>query len=90
MDGIIIKFAIGLAEDFIKSGAATDDLRHSVDGTKVLAHDKYILPLIEQSKITIYDADSIDFRELLASPEWSKQEYLEPEYTETGLQTTED
>lgn len=74
-----MKFAVGLKKVFEQSGIYTDMLRHSVDGTKVISHVKYATPLVPLKDMEIYDADSDEFRSLLSSSEWTKEEYADVE-----------
>lgn len=71
-----MKFAIGDLEYFNSLGFNTEHWRKSVDDTKAMAHAEFILTLADKSKLEIYDIQSEDFRTLLASPEWSKEEYV--------------
>lgn len=74
-----MKFAIAEKAYLDILGFITEPLRHSVDGTKVLAHAEFILSAAEKSKVEVYDVQSPEFKELLASPEWTKEEYALPE-----------
>lgn len=74
-----MKFAIGLVTTFEKAGFDVTGLRHSVDGTKVLSHLKFATPIIPLNQLEIYDVDSVEFRELLSSSEWTAAEYADPE-----------
>lgn len=74
-----MKFAIGLVTTFEKAGFDVTGLRHSIDGTKVLSHLKFATPIIPLNQLEIYDVDSVEFKELLASPEWTAEEYADPE-----------
>lgn len=72
-----MKFAVGLKDDFVNAGFDVSELRHSVDGTKVLSHVKYAFPIIPTDKLDVYESDSDEFKALLASPEWTKEEYAD-------------
>ena len=74
-----MKFAIGDLEYFNSLGFNTEHWRKSVDGTKAMAHAEFVLTLADKEKIEIYDIQSENFRALLASPEWTKEEYALPE-----------
>lgn len=70
-----MKFAIGLDKDFKQAGFDTKIWRKSVDGELALVHADHALPAIERTLVTVYDAKDPQFMELLASPEWVKDEY---------------
>ena len=74
-----MKFAIGDLEYFNSLGFNTEHWRKSVDGTKAMAHAEFVLTLADKNEIEIYDIQSESFKELLASPEWTKEEYALPE-----------
>ena len=80
-----MKFAIGDLEYFNSLGFNTEHWRKSVDGKKAMAHAEFVLTLADKSKLEIYDIQSEDFRTLLASPEWTKEEYVEDVYSDEGL-----
>lgn len=80
-----MKFAIGDLEYFNSLGFNTEHWRKSVDGTKAMAHAEFVLTLADKSKIEIYDIQGESFKELLASPEWTKEEYVEDVYSDEGL-----
>lgn len=74
-----MKFAIGDLEYFNSLGFNTEHWRKSVDGTKAMAHSEFVLTLANKEQLEIYDIQSESFRALLASPEWTKEEYTLPE-----------
>ena len=74
-----MKFAIGDLEYFNSLGFNTEHWRKSVDGTKAMAHAEFLLTLADKNELEIYDIQGKSFRELLASPEWTKEEYALPE-----------
>ena len=74
-----MKFAIGELEYFNSLGFNTEHWRKSVDGTKAMAHAEFLLTLADKNELEIYDIQEESFRELLASPEWTKEEYALPE-----------
>lgn len=80
-----MKFAIGDLEYFNSLGFNTEHWRKSVDGTKAMAHAEFVLTLANKNELEIYDIQDEDFRALLASPEWTKEEYVEDVYSDEGL-----
>lgn len=80
-----MKFAIGDLEYFNSLGFNTEHWRKSVDGTKAMAHAEFVLALADKNQLEIYDIQGESFRELLASPEWTKEEYVEDVYSDEGL-----
>ena len=80
-----MKFAIGDLEYFNSLGFNTEHWRKSVDGTKAMAHSEFVLALADKNQLEIYDIQGESFRTLLASPEWTKEEYVEDVYSDEGL-----
>ena len=80
-----MKFAIGDLEYFNSLGFNTEHWRKSVDGTKAMAHAEFVLALADKNQLEIYDIQGESFRTLLASPEWTKEEYVEDVYSDEGL-----
>ena len=74
-----MKFAISNLSYYDSLGFNTEHWRKSVDGTKAMAHAEFVLTLADKNEIEIYDIQDEDFRALLASPEWTKEEYALPE-----------
>lgn len=74
-----MKFAIMFAEYAKSIGFDITHWRKSVDETKVLVHLEFALTLAEKSEMDIYDIHSPAFKELLASSEWTKTEYVSPD-----------
>lgn len=49
--------------------------RKSIDGTKVLLHQEYILPVVQEpDRLVGYSYDSPELRNLLEGPEWTSPE----------------
>ena len=80
-----MKFAIGDLEYFNSLGFNTEHWRKSVDGTKAMAHSEFVLALADKNQLEIYDIQGESFKTLLASPEWTKEEYVEDVYSDEGL-----
>ena len=80
-----MKFAIGDLEYFNSLGFNTEHWRKSVDGTKAMAHSEFVLTLADKNQLEIYDIQGESFKTLLASPEWTKEEYVEDVYSDEGL-----
>ena len=80
-----MKFAIGELEYFNSLGFNTEHWRKSVDGTKAMAHSEFVLALADKNQLEIYDIQGESFKTLLASPEWTKEEYVEDVYSDEGL-----
>ena len=80
-----MKFAIGDLEYFNSLGFNTEHWRKSVDGTKAMAHAEFVLALADKNQLEIYDIKGESFKTLLASPEWTKEEYVEDVYSDEGL-----
>lgn len=72
---IAIKFAIAEVSYLKSIGFDTLNWRKSADGTKAMAHAEFILSLASPDKVTVYDVPSNEFKALLSSPEWTKEEY---------------
>ena len=77
-----MKFAIGDLEYFNSLGFNTEHWRKSVDGTQAIVHSEFAEVLCENDKIDIYDFQDKEFRELLASPEWTKEEYVKDPFSD--------
>lgn len=80
-----MKFAISNLSYYDSLGFNTEHWRKSVDGTKAMAHSEFVLTLADKEQLEIYDIQSKSFKELLASPEWTKEEYVEDVYSDEGL-----
>lgn len=80
-----MKFAIGDLEYFNSLGFNTTHWRKSVDGTKAMAHSEFVLTLADKEQLEIYDIQGEDFRALLASPEWSKEEYVKDPFSDDEI-----
>ena len=80
-----MKFAIGDLEYFNSLGFNTEHWRKSVDGTKAMAHSEFVLALADKNQLEIYDIQGESFKTLLASPEQTKEEYVEDVYSDEGL-----
>lgn len=80
-----MKFAIGDLEYFNSLGFNTEHWRKSVDGTKAMAHSEFVLTLADKNELEIYDIQSESFRELLASPEWTKEEYVTDPFSDEEI-----
>ena len=57
----------------------TPEMRKSLDGTKVILHDNFVRQFLSEDEKTsddfrAYAHDDADFREILASPEWTPEE----------------
>lgn len=53
------------------------EARKSLDGTKVIFHEDYILPVIQNEKsseLIIYEHDNKELWDILNSLEWTEQE----------------
>lgn len=85
-----MRFAIGKLEYFNKLGFDTEIWRKSVDGTQALVHAEFALTAADKNRLEIYDAQSEAFRALLASPEWTKEEYVQDIYSDEEIEVLED
>lgn len=74
-----MRFAVADLDYLNSLMLVTESSRKSVDGTKVLAHAEFVLSVAEKEKVKVYEVQSKEFKELLASPEWTKEEYATPE-----------
>lgn len=83
-----MKFAIASLEYWNALGYDTTHWRKSVDGTLAMCHYNFAV-LADENEIEVYDVASQEFKDLLASEVWSKQEYIDPDTMEMGLQTAE-
>jgi hypothetical protein len=67
-------FCIGTVMYFNSIGFNTTDWRHSVDGTKVIVHDKFIKVLIPNyvtdTSISVFACPSEELDSILNSEEW--------------------
>lgn len=57
----------------------TPEMRKSLDGTKVILHDNFVRQFLSEDEKTsddfrAYAHDDADFREILASPDWTPEE----------------
>ena len=57
----------------------TPEMRKSLDGTKVILHDNFVRQFLSEDEKTsddfrAYAHDDAEFREILASPEWTPEE----------------
>ena len=70
-----MKFCIATLTYWESIGFDTTDWRKSIDGTKAIAHDRFIKILIpsylSDPSITTLMCPSVELDALLASPEWA-------------------
>lgn len=57
----------------------TPEMRKSLDGTKVILHDNFVRQFLSEDEKTsddfrAYEYDDAEFREILASPDWTPEE----------------
>ena len=73
-----MKFCIATIEYFKLIGFDTTDWRKSIDGTKAIAHDRFIKILVPEYlsdvNITTYQCPSNELDEVLNSEEWKVAE----------------
>ena len=73
-----MNFCIATIEYFTSLGFDTIDWRKSVDGTKAIAHDRFIEKLVpnylEDENITTYQCPSEELDTLLKNKEWTISE----------------
>lgn len=80
-----MRFAIGNLDYLNSLGFSTEHWRKSVDGTKAMAHAEFVLALADKNELEIYDIQSESFKELLASPEWTKEEYVKDPFSDDEI-----
>lgn len=71
-----MKYVIVTIEWLTQRGIAiTENMRKSVDGSKVILHYPFIEPILEDGEeIAVYEYDSKTLKKILESDEWVKEE----------------
>lgn len=71
-----MKYVIVTVEWLTQRGiAVTENMRKSIDGTKVILHYPFIEPILEKGEeITTYEYDSSELKNILDSEEWTSKE----------------
>lgn len=82
-----MKYAIVTIEWLTQRGIAiTENMRKSVDGSKVILHYPFIEPILEDGEeITTYEYDSKELNGILSSDEWITKEETNGTETEESV-----